>query len=211
MFFGCRLMWSSNHLYTTLCNHQNQQQLLRPGSRSLDVIDLGDKGSGVSLFTLYCTVLCIHSINIMLQPSLLLAGRRKEWPCFLSLSSTWFKSNFFAHSVLSCMISHNQLVFSASPSYVRKVNICPTHLSNVDRSGGVGLGGVSVCFLQSEWSLSAHAAQYLTWFCVKWVTVPGSTTAQVYNMSLWKWEFAELLKQHKFTKNQRKKQETPMH
>lgn len=144
MFFGCRLMWSSNHLYTTLCNHQNQQQLLRPGSRSLDVIDLGDKGSGVSLFTLYCTVLCIHSINIMLQPSLLLAGRRKEWPCFLSLSSTWFKSNFFAHSVLSCMISHNQLVFSASPSYVRKVNICPTHLSNVDRSGGVGLGG-SAC------------------------------------------------------------------
>lgn len=54
----------------------------------LDVIDLGDMGFGVSPSTLYCTLLCMHSINIMLQPSILLAGRRREWPCFQSASST---------------------------------------------------------------------------------------------------------------------------
>lgn len=169
VFFGCRLMWSSNHLYTKLCNHQNQQQLLRPGCCSLDVIDLGDMGFGVSPSILYCTVLCIHSINIMLQPSFLLAGRRKEWPCFLSVLSTWFKSDFFAHSAPSCMISHNQLVFSSSPSYVRKVNICPKHLSNVDRTGGwrhfswsfwVGLGGGRrrVSCAESMASFCSHCA-----------------------------------------------------
>lgn len=222
MFFGCHLMWSSNHLYTKLCNHQNQQQLLRPGCCSLDVIDLGDMGFGVSPSTLYCTVLCIHSINIMLQPSFLLAGRGKEWPRFLSVLSTWFKSDFFAHSAPSCMISHNQLVFSSSPSYVRKVNICTKHLSNVDRTGGwrhfswsfwVGLGGGRrrVFPAHSQWPLSAHTVQYLTWFRVNWVTVHGATTAhivnlscggamhmpctttaQAYNMSLWKWEIKEL-------------------
>lgn len=61
--------------------------------------------------------------------------------------------------VLPCILLDNQLVFSASQSYVRRVNICSEHLSNVDgtwvwrhfsRSDGMGTegrggGGVGVC------------------------------------------------------------------
>lgn len=103
---------SSNHLCMKLRNHPNQQKLLRLCSRSCDVRDLGDMGFGLSPFTLYCTVLCIHSTNITLQASSRLAGRRKEWPWWLNEPSVQFKSDFFfAHSAASCVISHNQLVF----------------------------------------------------------------------------------------------------
>lgn len=79
-------------------------------------------------------VLYTHSINIMSQPCFLLAGGVREGHCFLSMSTiSWWIVSFCP--VLLCMFSDNQLVFSSSQSYVRRVNICSKHLSNVDRTG----------------------------------------------------------------------------
>lgn len=74
-----------------------------------------------------------HSVNTTLQPVFPLAGGSREWRPFPSLSSNSFNS----------LVVHpgpprpgdNQLVFSPSPGYVRGVNICWEHLSNVDRTG----------------------------------------------------------------------------
>lgn len=114
-------------------------------------------------------VLYTHSINIMLQPSFLLAGGAREWHCFLSMSSTSTTVSFYTLCpVRSRMLLDNQLVFSSSQSYVRTANICSKHLSNVDRTGvwrhfsrsaGVGVVFTVQC---SQRPLSARAKQHFT-------------------------------------------------
>lgn len=59
-------------------------------------------------------------------------GREWHWVVFYSFNSV------ILHllPVVSCMFSDNQLVFAPSQSYVRRVNICWKHLSDLDRTGG---------------------------------------------------------------------------